>query len=271
MFLVGVYQVSVGSYVRFLNLATPPPTEVELLDWCLLRPNDKRRCHVPIVRRQDRWQVKDLVPENWPMILVSWYGANAYSLWVHGKDWRDYKSSAESFLPTEAQWEYAARGKDPKDFPWGRGEDTDLLNVCWDLKTHLENAEAPPPLHQLPLEPVNLTKGQSPFGLRGMAGNVWQWCRDFYDPDFYSSKLASCEDAWNFTRATSALSGEAVGWDLPPLRAAALEGDAAPRPREDVWGFDAVPRQAISVTRAALEICKDVQSTESLFEGFGYS
>ena len=72
-------------------------------------------------------------------------------------------------------------------------------------------------------------------------------------------------------RATSALSGEAVGWDLPPLRAAALEGDAAPRPREDVWAFDAVPRQAISVTRAALEICKDVQSTESLFEGFGYS
>jgi len=199
-FLLGSgYQVSVGSYVRFLNLATPPPTEVELLDWCLLRPNDKRRCHVPIVRRQDRWQVKEKVPENWPMILVSWYGANAYSLWVHGKDWRDYKSSAESFLPTEAQWEYAARGKDPKDFPWGRGEDTDLLNVCWDLKTHLENAEAPPPLHQLPLEPVNLTKGQSPFGLRGMAGNVWQWCRDFYDPDFYSSKLASCEDAWNFT------------------------------------------------------------------------
>eukprot|EP00438_Fugacium_kawagutii_P022303 Skav233983 [mRNA] locus=scaffold1008:821593:822897:+ [translate_table: standard] len=196
-FLMDVEPVSVGAYVRFLNLAKPPPTEAELLEWCILEPNDPRKCHMPIVRHNDKWHVKDQVPSNWPMILVSWYGANAYSLWAHGHDWQSYKSSAQSFLPTEAQWEYAARGKDPQDFPWGQEESANLLNVCWDAQTHLENGQKPPAVHQFPLDPVNLAKGQSPFGLRGMAGNVWQWCRDTYDPDFYSSSLAVSLDAWN--------------------------------------------------------------------------
>mmetsp|Transcript_18794 Transcript_18794/g.23102 ORF Transcript_18794/g.23102 Transcript_18794/m.23102 type:complete len:440 (+) Transcript_18794:44-1363(+) len=198
-FLMDVEPVSVGAYVRFLNLATPPPTEVELRDWCLLHPMDPRKVHEPIQRHENKWQVKEKVPANWPMILVSWYGANAYSLWAHGKDWREYKTGLQSFLPSEAQWEYAARGKDPQEFPWGEGKDEDLLNVCWDSQAHVENAEKPPPVHKLPLEPVNLSKGQSPFGLRGMAGNVWQWCRDTYDSDFYSSKMAISQDAWNST------------------------------------------------------------------------
>lgn len=101
------------------------------------------------------------------------------------------------FLPSEAQWEYAARGTDPQDFPWGAEECADLLNVCWDQEIHKDLNGNAPALHDFPLEPVNLTKGQSPFGLRGMAGNVWQWCRDSYDPDFYSSPLALATDAWN--------------------------------------------------------------------------
>ena len=175
----------------------PPPNEKELLDWCLLEAKDKRKCHVPIVRRNDQWHVKDKVPANWPMILVSWWGANAYSLWAHGKDWHEYKSALQSFLPSEAQWEYAARGTDPQDFPWGAEECADLLNVCWDQEIHKDLNGNAPALHDFPLEPVNLTKGQSPFGLRGMAGNVWQWCRDSYDPDFYSYPLALATDAWN--------------------------------------------------------------------------
>eukprot|EP00438_Fugacium_kawagutii_P016966 Skav217280 [mRNA] locus=scaffold120:199839:206828:+ [translate_table: standard] len=201
-FLMDVEPVSVGAYVRFLNLATPPPTEAELLEWCMLEPNDPRKGHMIIVRQNDKcnkWQVKENIPPNWPMILVSWYGANAYSLWAHGGNWQDYKSSIESFLPTEAQWEYAARGTDPQDFPWGQEQSADLLNVCWDAQKHLENGLSPPAVHELPLDPVNLTKGQSPFGLRGMAGNVWQWCRDTYDPDFYSSSMAVSTDAWNST------------------------------------------------------------------------
>ena len=57
------------------------------------------------------------------MILVSWYGANAYSLWANRKDWQTYRGEdgpePKSFLPTEAQWEYAARGASHRAFPWG--------------------------------------------------------------------------------------------------------------------------------------------------------
>ena len=52
---------------------------------------------------------------------------------------------------------------------------------------------APERVQELPLEPVNKLLGLSPFGLRGMAGNIWQWCRDTYDPDFYRSKQARCK------------------------------------------------------------------------------
>lgn len=132
------------------------------------------------------------------MILVSWYGANAYSLWANGRDWRGYRSAAQSLLPTEAQWEYAARGADIAAFPWGNAPASPaLLNVCWDMAAHNPASHVGTPLDKLPLVAVNVELGVSPFGLRHMAGNIWQWCRDMYDPEFYSSVEASRLDAWN--------------------------------------------------------------------------
>merc|ERR1712147_120111 len=128
------------------------------------------------------------------MIMVSWFGANAYSLWANGRDWQDYASAELGFLPTEAQWEYAARGAQVANFPWGDGPASPaLLNVCWNLDTLSPET----PLEELPLAPVNFELGVSPFGLRHMAGNVWHWCRDTYDPAFYTSARASEPDPWN--------------------------------------------------------------------------
>jgi len=191
-FLIDVEPVSVGAYARFLNLTAP--TQDVLLDWCLLPDCDERQCFQPLqLSDAGVWAPKPGVPERWPMFLVSWYGANAYSLWANGHDWLGYRDARSSFLPTEAQWEYAARGTSVKAFPWGDAPaDPGLLQVSWGGENH-EGVT----LESLGFVDVNVEMGVSEFGLRHMAGNVWQWCRDAYDPKYYSSAEASMPDAWN--------------------------------------------------------------------------
>lgn len=196
-FLIDVEPVSIGAYARFLNM-TVPSKEI-LLDWSLLPEDDPRSSHQPLFLDEfGTWSVKEGVPASWPMILVSWYGANAYSLWAHGKDWKDYKSSSACFLPTEVQWEYAARGSKLARYPWGDALPTaEQLNVCWNMDVYVNQTDIATPLFKLPLVPVNVCVGVSPFGLRHVAGNVWQWCRDAYSPEFYHTAKSRENDAWN--------------------------------------------------------------------------
>ena len=100
-----------------------------------------------------------------PVILVSWCDAAAYARWC-GK-----------CLPTEAQWEKAARGGIANDlYPWGNeAPDADLTN--W-MRAG-EKAGEPPTV------PVTRCKPNA-LGLHDMAGNVWQWCADWYGEDYYS-------------------------------------------------------------------------------------
>lgn len=193
-FLVDVEPVCVGAFARFLNLVQP--SAEQLADWYTLRADDARLVHLPLELAGDVWRPRAQVPEEWPMFMVSWYGANAYSLWANGRDWRAYRAASTSFLPTEAQWEYAARGRLPVNFPWGNGPAAPgLANVCWD-----EAALDPEvPVGALPMVAVGLELGMSVFGLRHMAGNVWQWCRDAYDPHFYSTREAGLANAWDRT------------------------------------------------------------------------
>ena len=145
--------------------------------------------HELLRRSADGWGA---VPgaERWPMILVSWYGANAYSRWANGADWRDYRDDAPH-LPTEAPWEYAARGPEPREFPWGDGEAS-----ADRMRFGLHERAREYGVSELPLAAVNEKLGMSPPGLRHMAGNVWQWCRDWYAPDFYRTDAAREPDAW---------------------------------------------------------------------------
>jgi sulfatase modifying factor 1 len=142
------------------------------------------------------------------MILVSWFGANAYSLWANRQDWRSYRGDVgippelekhsswrgrppreellSTSLPSEAQWEYAARGATPRAFPWG---DEPATNSHARLARHQVGMTYTP--ETIPSACVNEELGKSPFGLHHMAGNVWQWCRDWYSPNFYSETEAT--------------------------------------------------------------------------------
>ena len=102
-----------------------------------------------------------------PMINVTWYEARAFCKYAGGK------------LPTEAQWEKAARGTDGREFPWG--DTPDCARGNWG------NFEGEGPCADAnPGHPVAVGRypdGASPFGVLDMAGNVWEWVEDRYDLD----------------------------------------------------------------------------------------
>ena len=163
----------------------------------MLAPDDDRNEHMLVEQVGSEWRPL-AGTERWPMILVSWYGANAYSLWANGRDWRGYRgedgAEPESFLPSEAQWEYAARGADYRAFPWGdEPPSPDRMRYGQHRKGATYRAET------LPMADVNAELGMSPFGLHHMAGNVWQWCRDWYDDGFYGRAEASHPNPVNRT------------------------------------------------------------------------
>jgi acyl carrier protein len=193
-FLIDVEPVSTTAYARFLN-SIKSPDIATLRDWFILDPQDKRQQHLLLRNEGNLWR-PITGTERLPMMLISWYGANAYSLWANRHDWRQYRADSSapsiSFLPTEAQWEYAARGAEPRSYPWGNDEPTASR---MQYARHVRGATYT--IESLPMAAVNEDLGQSPFGLRHMAGNVWQWCRDWYAPDFYKSPFASLADPFN--------------------------------------------------------------------------
>ena len=195
-FLIDAEPVSATAYCRFLNSVGEVAPAV-LADWFVLDPDDDRDEHVLIERAGAEWRPL-AGTERWPMILVSWYGANAYSLWANGRGWKAYRGEAgaepDSFLPSEAQWEYAARGALSRAFPWGDGPPSqDRMRYGQHRKGATYRAET------LPMADVNDLLGVSPFGLHHMAGNVWQWCRDWYDDAFYTTPEASRPNPVNRT------------------------------------------------------------------------
>lgn len=172
-FLIDAEPVSTTAYCRFLNSVAT--TEANLLDWFQFDPADDRISQMPIVFSENEWRPV-VGAETVPMVLVSWFGASVYSLWVHGSQWNQY-ASQDGFLPSEAQWEYAAQGAFHEPSSFG-SEDATLVFDQHERGAHYEAST-------MPMAPVHIPIGLSSFRLHHMAGNVWEWCRDWFADDFY--------------------------------------------------------------------------------------
>jgi formylglycine-generating enzyme required for sulfatase activity len=152
-FQIGRYPVTVAEYQKFVE--------------------DEEHGYAQPSAWRHGWQPDNAVPREWdeqilhptrPVVNVNWFEATAYCEW------------AELRLPTEAEWEYAARGTEGRKYPWGKdAPNANLANYYGEVRFGSAS-------------PVGLfPSGATPEGILDLAGNVWEWCADWYGENYYKN------------------------------------------------------------------------------------
>jgi formylglycine-generating enzyme required for sulfatase activity len=162
-FYIGKYPITNAQYLVFVKSTNYP------------YPNHWQDGQIPIGA------------ENHPVVFVTWDDATAFC------DWLSKESGTFFRLPTEAEWEKAARGTDARIYPWGN-----VWNPVLGISDnpHDYNDETVGAQFRRGTMPVGSFSPatDSPYGVADMLGNVWQWCLDRFSQDEYSWRIVEVKD-----------------------------------------------------------------------------
>jgi formylglycine-generating enzyme required for sulfatase activity len=153
---------------------------------------------------------------NFPVAEISWRGAMAYAAWLGEQTHRSCR------LPTEAEWEYAARSGMNTAYPWGDGVGVNNAN-CAGCGSQWDNKQA---------APVGQFQA-NPFGLHDMSGNVWEWTCSVWR-DQYEGQEQQCASMNNFD--ARAVRGGSWGYGPKYIRST-VRGEFEPDIRYNGFGF----------------------------------
>ena len=151
-----------------------PQHEVELDPYCISRHPITIAQYSTFASASGRRVWQPVMPEpcardvaQLPASFVSWEDAAAFCRWL------SQRTNAAFRIPAEAEWEMSARGTDGRDYPWGDQPPTSWRsNYAREVGTVTDVRSYP--------------AGASPWGCLDMAGNVWEWCSDWFGPDYYA-------------------------------------------------------------------------------------
>lgn len=192
-------EVSLGEYLLFLQRQQHYPSdELQKLLW-----------HVISIHA-----IPDQTLSRWPALYVTWREANHLC------------ATKQARLPTEAEWEKAARGSEGNLFPWGDASPDSTLAMFGQHHVHEIPILAAVDSHE---------EGKSPYGLHHMAGNVAEWVQDWFGPDYYAYMPARNPPGPTTGRYKSVRGGS---WKSHrPMLRTATRGGAPPDQRSATIGF----------------------------------
>ncbi|HSR33713.1 MAG TPA: SUMF1/EgtB/PvdO family nonheme iron enzyme, partial [Anaerolineae bacterium] len=186
----------------------------------------------------DHWEGLGALPsgkEDHPVVRVAWGEARAFCAWLSQETGQPFR------LPTEAEWEKAARGTDGRIYPWGDElPDEDRCN----FGKNIGDSGTTTVGHYSP-------QGDSPYGCADMAGNVWEWCQSIYSP--YPYQADDGREDLEYYEALEITPGRVIrggAWYCGPadVRCSRRYGQN-PSIRHDDGGFRVVQGEAPQATR----------------------